>query len=60
MSNPSKTSDAADPLVLVRVIITPTVIGDLRCAAGAELRIPKSEAETLAALTPPPIEIIGG
>ena len=59
MPDPSKTSTSSDPLVLVRVLVTPTVIGDLRCAAGAELRLPKSEAETLGALTPPLIEIIG-
>ena len=59
MPSQPKTSDSSDPQVLVRVLVTPTVIGDLRCAAGAELRMPKSEADTLAALNPPLVEITG-
>ena len=58
MKPPSETS-APEPVVLVKVLVTPTVIGELKCAAGAELRLPKSEAETLAGLNPPLVEIIG-
>ena len=56
---PTSETFVPEPIVLVRVIATTAVIGDLRCAAGAEIRITKSEAETLAALTPPLVEIIG-
>ena len=58
MKAPSETS-TSEPIVLVKVLVTPTVIGELKCAAGAELRLPKSEAETLAGLNPPLVEIIG-
>lgn len=59
MDNTAQESSTPEPMVAVRVLVTPTVIGELRCAAGAELRLPKSEAETLAGLTPPLVEIIG-
>lgn len=48
-----------DPLVSVTVLITPTRIGDFNCGAGAQLRIPKSDAETLASLDPPRVRIDG-
>lgn len=50
---------SADPLVAVTVLVTPTTIGDVVCAATARLRIPKSQADTLAAMDPPRVRIDG-
>ena len=48
-----------EPLLACTVLITPSTIGEIICAAGAVVRLPKSQAETLASLTPPVVRIDG-
>lgn len=52
-------SASNDPLVAVTVLVTPTTIGDVTCAATAQLRISLSQAETLAKMNPPRVRIDG-
>jgi hypothetical protein len=58
---PSKTTTKAghDPILAVTVLVTGTTIGHAICAAGAQLHLPKSKAEVLAAMDPPRVEITG-
>lgn len=51
--------NSTEPLLACRVLITGTTVGDVILAAGAVIRLPKGDAETLAALTPPAVEITG-
>lgn len=48
-----------EPLVAVTILITGTTVGDVILGEGAKLRLPKSEAETLAGLNPPRVTIDG-
>jgi len=48
-----------DQKVACTVLITGTTYGDVELAKGARLRLPKKDAETLAALTPPAVQITG-
>jgi len=41
------------------VLVTPTLIGDLNCAAGHQIRLTQSEADTLASMDPPRVRIDG-
>lgn len=60
MKPPSEPATAsADPLVAVTVLVTPTTIGDVTCAEGAQLRIPLGMAETLSSMDPPRVRIDG-
>lgn len=54
-----KETTPAEPLLVCTVLITPSTIGEIICAAGAVVRLPKSQAETLASLTPPVVHIDG-
>ena len=49
----------AEPVLSCTVLITPSTIGEIICAAGAIVRLPRSQAETLASLTPPVVRIDG-
>jgi hypothetical protein len=62
MKNPTEKTDAAvlkEPVFAVTVLVTGTTIGNAICAAGAKLHLPKSQAEALAAMIPPRVEITG-
>lgn len=48
-----------EPTYACTVLLTPTTIGDLICAAGHKLRLPKSQAEVLAAMDPPRVSVDG-
>lgn len=54
-----KDTPTAEPTYACTVLITPTTIGDLICGAGHKIRLTKSEADALAAMTPPRISIDG-
>lgn len=49
----------SDPLVAVTVLISGTTYGDVILKKGAKIRVPKNEAEALASLNPPRVEITG-
>lgn len=57
--NTPPAEDPHAPLLACTVLITGTTVGDVILAAGAVIRLPKSSAETLAALTPPAVQITG-
>jgi hypothetical protein len=52
-------ADPKNPLLACTVLVTGTEIGRAICAAGAKLKLPKSNAETLASLNPPRVRIDG-
>lgn len=52
-------ADPKNPLVAVTVLISKTTYGDVILGKGAKIRIPKKDAETLASLTPPAVQITG-
>jgi hypothetical protein len=61
-TNEKEASDGHSPPLQTyacTVLITPTTIGDLICAAGHLIRLTKSEAEALAAMDPPRVRIDG-
>lgn len=47
------------PLLACKVLVTGTTYGDVILGKGARIRIPKTDADTLAALNPPAVEITG-
>jgi hypothetical protein len=49
----------AEPLLACVVLETGTRYGNVILGQGAVVRLPKSQAETLAALTPPRVHIDG-
>lgn len=51
--------DQEQPLVACTVLVTGTTYGDVILGEGAKIRIPKTDAETLASLNPPAVEITG-
>lgn len=54
-----KRSENQDPLVMVEVLVNGVLISGLHHANGKKMAIPKSQADTLASLNPPPVKIIG-
>lgn len=49
----------SDPTVAVTVLISKTTVGDVMLSKGAKIRLPKSQADTLASLNPPAVLITG-
>lgn len=54
-----KDESPQEPTYACTVLVTPTVIGDLKCGAGHKIQLTKSQAETLAAMNPPRVSIDG-
>jgi hypothetical protein len=52
-------ADPKNPLLACTVLVTGTEIGRAICAAGAKIKLTKSNAETLASLNPPRVRIDG-
>jgi hypothetical protein len=57
--NPPEQPDPKNPLVACTVLVAKTTYGDVILGQGAKIRIPKKDAETLAGLNPPAVEITG-
>lgn len=55
----NKPAAAAEPLLAVTILKTGTTVGEVILAQGETLRLPKSQAEALASITPPVAEITG-
>lgn len=55
---PSKPKTTPSPEVACTVLIK-TTVGQVICRKGAKIRLPKADAETLAGLNPPHVEITG-
>lgn len=53
------TTPAADPLVKIEILENGILIGEAHHAIGKIMTLEKSKADTLAALTPPAVKIIG-
>lgn len=49
----------SEPLLVCTVLVSGTVIGPATCGKGHRTRLPKSQAEALASLTPPRVRIEG-
>ena len=58
-SAPETTAAAAEPMLMVTVLVNGIVIGDAHHAAGKLMPVPKSKAEALAAMNPPGVRIDG-
>ena len=52
-------ADPKNPLVACTVLVAKTTYGDVILGKGAKIRIPKKDAETLASLNPPAVQITG-
>jgi len=58
-TTPPPATDPKNPLVACTVLVAKTTYGDVILGQGAKIRIPKKDAETLAGLTPPAVQITG-
>lgn len=56
---PEQPADPKNPLVACTVLVSKTTYGDVILSKGAKIRIPKKDAETLAGLNPPAVQITG-
>ena len=61
MNNKETTApiDPENPLVAVTVLVSGTTVGDVILGLGAKIMLTKSQAETLASLNPPAVQITG-
>jgi hypothetical protein len=48
-----------EPLLAITILKTGTTVGNVILAKGANIKLPKSQAEALASITPPVAEITG-
>ena len=59
INTPPPAEDPENPLVACTVLVSETTYGDVILGQGANIRIPKKDAETLASLNPPAVKITG-
>ena len=59
MKDKTETPAAADPLFKVEILINGILIDDAHHAKGKVMSLAKTKAETLAAMTPPAVRIVG-
>ena len=57
---PAAKAKSDEPQLACKVLVTGTTLGQVILAKGHKLLLPKSQAEALAALNPPRVEITGG
>lgn len=55
----TKAKAADEPLVALTILVTGTTVGEVILREGAQIRLPKGQAETLANLNPPAAQITG-
>ena len=59
MNKDTATTTSADPIVKIEILTNGILIGDAHHAVGKIMELEKSKADTLAALAPPAVKIIG-